>query len=155
MEEIRQWLLGVLSCTLFTGAVGLLCPEGNARRLVRFTGGLLLLLAMLRPPPALAPPDAAWSADAYRAAVAAREEALARERENALADGIASALAAYIEDKAESLGADVTAEVSLRTEGGVPVPERVTLRGAYNGALAALIASELGVTEEKQEWIGS
>ena len=38
---------------------------------------------------------------------------------------------------------------------GVPVPERVTLRGAYSDALSDVIASELGIAKEKQTWIDS
>ena len=75
------------------------------------------------------------------------------ERENAIADGIAAELEAYIEDKAESLGANVQVQVEMESRGGVPTPQRVTLRGAYSAALADVIEAELGVTKERQIWI--
>jgi len=51
------------------------------------------------------------------------------------------------------MGAPVRAEVTMETRGGTPVPERVTLYGAYDGALSAWIAGELGVAKERQQWI--
>lgn len=151
MEFFRQWLLGVVACAMLAGAAAQLCPEGAVRRIVRFTGGLLLLLAMLRPLAETELPDVGWSADGYREAVARLELELAGK--NALADGIAAQLEAYIEDKAEGLGASVRARVEMETDGVAPLPKRVVLRGTRSEALADWIASELGVAKEDQVWI--
>ena len=128
-----------------------LCPEGALRKIARFTGGLLLLLAMLCPVAGYEPGAAAWSAGGYREAVARLERELTAERENALRDGIAEEWAAYIEDKAGSLGVKVRAEAELGAGDGVP--ERVTLRGAYSEELSRFLAAELGIAKEKQIWI--
>lgn len=132
-------------------AAAQLCPAGALRKITRFTGGLLLLLAMLRPIARYEPDAAAWSAGGYREAVARLEQELAAERENALRHGIAEEWDAYIEDKAGSLGAAVRAETELCAGDGVP--ERVTLRGAYSEELSHFLASELGIAKEKQIWI--
>ena len=148
---MRQWLLGVVTCAVLVSVAMQLCPEGALRKIVRFTGGLLLLLAMLRPITRYEPDAAAWSAGGYREAVAQLEQELTAERENALRHGIAAEWEAYIEDKAESLGAAVRAEAELGAGDGVP--ERVTLRGAYSEELSRFLASELGIAKEKQIWI--
>ena len=153
MIFLRQWLLGVIACAMAVSLLGQLCPEGSVRKLARFTGGLLLLCAMLRPLTEVELSGAAWNAGGYREAVARLELELGAERENVLADGIAAELEAYIEDKAGSLGANVHAQVTMGARGAAPAPERVTLRGAYCEALADFIASELGVTKERQIWI--
>ena len=153
MELFRQWLLGVIACAMLVGAAQQLCPEGTLRRIARFTGGLLLLLAMLRPTAALTPDALGWDEPDYREAVARLEIELEGEREKTLASGIAAEVEAYIEDKADSLGADVSAEAKVEMRAGAPVIERVTLRGAYSAALAERIASELGIAKEKQVWI--
>ena len=153
MEFLRQWLLGVIACAMMVSVVQQLCPEGSVRKLARFTGGLLLLCAMLRPLTTVELPGVDWDAGGYREAVARLELELGAAQENAMADGIAAELEAYIEDKAESLGADVQAEVTMDTRGGAPLPERVTLRGPYSAALAEAIEAELGVTKERQTWI--
>ncbi len=153
MEALRQWLLGVVACALLVSIAEQLCPEGRERGMVRFTGGLLLLLAMLRPLSGFAPPEAMQGAAEYREALAALEPELETARENALTAGIASALNAYIEDKAGSLGADVRAEAAVEAADGVPLVRGVTLHGAYCGTLSAWLTSELGIAKEKQIWI--
>ena len=152
MEFLRQWLLGVIACAMLVSVVQQLCPEGSVRKLARFTGGLLLLCAMLRPLTTVELPGVDWDAGGYREAVARLELELGAAQKNAMADGIAAELEAYIEDKAESLGANVQAQVTMGTGSGAPLPERVTLRGAYSAALAEAIEAELGVTKERQTW---
>lgn len=155
MDALRKWLLGVIACAMLLSLAEQLCPEGSVKKIARFTGGLLLLLAMLHPLSTVELPEEVWSAGGYREAVARLELELEAERENTFADGIAAELDAYIEDKAESLGADVRAAVTLTERGVVPTPESVTLRGTYSEALSSWITSELGIAKEKQEWIGN
>lgn len=149
MEGIRQWLLGVVACAMLVSLLRQLCPDGAVRQVARFTGGLLLLCALLRPLAAWEPPDA-WDAENYRAAVERSRGEMSREAQGAFASGIERELEAYIEDKAESLGARVRAEVRADARG---VPQGVTLYGAYSAALSELIERELGVAKEKQAWI--
>ena len=153
MEFARQWLLGVIACAMAVSLLEQVCPDGSVRRTLRFAGGLLLLLAMLRPLETVDPGGTAWDAGGYREAVARLELELSDTRENALADGIASELAAYIEDKAGSLGVNVRAEVQMKSEDGTYTPDAVTLRGAYSEALSEHIADVLGIPKEKQTWI--
>ena len=151
MEFFRQWLMGVVACALLVSMAAQLCPQGNLRALTRFTGGMLILCAMLRPLTALELPEIPWSAENYRAAVAQLELELTEE--NAFLDGIAAELASYIEDKADSLDANVQATVTVALRGGVYVPSSVTLRGRYNEALADFVEEKLGVAKEEQRWI--
>ena len=155
MEFFRQWLLGVVACAIFVSMVIQLCPEGSGRKLARFTGALLLLCAMLRPLTEWDLPESAWDAGSYRAAVAQLELELRGAEENALADGIAAGLASYIEDKADSMDANVRATVTVEPRDGACIPTGVTLRGAYNGEIAAFVERELGITKERQVWIDS
>lgn len=150
MEGIRQWLLGVVACAMLVSLLRQLCPDGAVRQVARFAGGLLLLCALLRPLAAWEPPDGFWDAEDYRAAVERSRDEMSREAQSAFASGIARELEAYIEDKAEGLGARVRAEVRADARG---VPRGVTLHGAYNAALSELIERELGVAKEKQAWI--
>lgn len=149
MTAIRQWLLGTVACAMLVSMAAQICPEGTIRKLIRFTGALLLLLTLLRPLEGISPPELAWDAERYREAVAQTERTLALERENTLRRGIAAQWEAYIEDKAEGMGAQVRAEAELGENGA---PERVTLHGAYSEAVAAFLSSELGIAKEKQIW---
>ena len=155
MEFFRQWLLGVVACSLAVTISTRLAGEGKTGGLVRFTGGLLLLCAMLRPLAQLELPEAGWNMGGYRAAVAQLEQELRGERENTLSDSISERLASYIEDKAGSLGMEVRATVAMELRNNVPVPVGVTLRGEYSAELADYVERELGIAQEKQTWIVS
>lgn len=121
--------------------------------MARFTGGLLLLLAILHPPAGFEQSEFDWEFRDYREALAQSEAELNAVRENALAEGIAAGWSAYIEDKAGRLGAEVSVSVTLEPEGAVP--EYVTLRGAYHEKLSDALSEELGIAKEKQIWIDS
>lgn len=156
MEWVRQWLLGVISCSMLVSMTEQLCPAGSVRKAVRFAGALLLLLAMWQPLTEAELPEEMWSLGNYREALARIQPELSQTGREALAAGIAAELEAYIEDKAENLGVKVRSEMTMREQGEAVVPESVTLRGAYSEALSEWIASELGITKERQRWmIGS
>lgn len=155
MTFFGQWLGGFLACAAIVSLLERLCPDGAPRLIVRFTGGLLLLCALLRAPEGFVQPDAARRAEDWREAAARLETELRSDAQSAFADGIARKLEAYIEDKAGTMGVRVRASVTMGERDGVPVPERVTLRGAYSAALSDVIASELGIAKEKQTWIDS
>ena len=155
MEFFRQWLLGVVACSLAVTVSARLAGEGKAGGLVRFTGGLLLLCAMLRPLAQLEPPETGWDIGGYRAAVAQLELELRGEREKTLSDSISERLASYIEDKAGSLGMEVRATVTMGLRDSVPVPAGVTLWGTYSAELADYVERELGIAKENQTWIAS
>ena len=60
--------------------------------------------------------------------------------------------AAYISDKGAALGVTCHAEVETELRSGVPYPCAVTLDVERDEALAACIAADLGISEEKQTW---
>ena len=53
----------------------------------------------------------------------------------------------------EPHSATVRAEVQTALQGGVPLPDAVTLYGTKSAALSAYIVQELGIAEENQLWI--
>lgn len=154
MTFLRTWLLGVVACAVLVSIAGQLAPDGAVRRAARFTGGMLLMLALLRPLLRLELSAPELDLNAFHDAAAQLEQELAARQSSALSARIAEETGAYIEDKADELGLSVRAEVSTREE-GVPVPAAVTLYGREDAALSALIARELGIAEEDQLWIGT
>ena len=152
MVFLRQWLLGVVGCAFLVGLTDQLTPKGPMRPLVRFCGGLVLLLCLLRPLGTVELHGLDLSADGLSARRAALEEQYAAENDRALAAVIAERTEAYIEDKAHALGLELTAAVEVAERGGALVPCRVTLYGAESGTLAALLERELGIARTEQEW---
>ncbi len=155
MDFFRQWLRGVVACALFVGILRQLCPQGAARQIARFAGALALLCAMLQPLQGEITFEYALDTGAYREALSAAQEELALQRRDTLADGIAAGLAAYIEDKAAQRGMTLCAEVTMRQEGTIPLPDEVILSSAYDAAFSDWIAEELGIAKERQTWNGN
>ena len=60
-------------------------------------------------------------------------------------------------DKAREAGLELQVRVETQDQEGYPVPWRVTLEGRVSAQaqadLAAVIAQDLGIPEERQEWL--
>lgn len=152
---IRGWLLSIAAVTLFLTLVQLLTPEGTLRKIAGFTGGLLLLTALLRP---LGQIDFGWlglELSDYSEMIEEQTAELTRQEKETLAGRIAEQTAAYISDKADALGlGNVTAQVKTApgADGETPIPDSAELTGPYSQALADWIAGELGIPAERQVW---
>ena len=151
MAFLRQWLLGVVSCAFLVSLLDQLTPEGSVRKLARFSGGLVLILCMLRPLGTAEPRELALDLDGLSADRAALEEQYRDVSGQSLAAVIAERTGAYIEDKAHALGAEVTAEVTVREEDGAFIPDRAVLFGEENAELSVLLTQELGIAPEMKD----
>lgn len=153
MTFLRSWLLSVTACAVLISIVQQLTDGGTMKKIVRFVGGMVLMLAMLRPLLSLTFDLPELDGGHYCEAVEALKQTLNAEQDSALGDSIAAQTQAYIEDKASSLGLSVRAEVQTALRDGVPFPDSVTLYGENSAALGAYIVQELGIAEENQLWI--
>ena len=153
MTFLRSWLLSIVACAVLVSLAEHLTDGGTMKKIVRFVGGMLLMLALLRPLLRIDLTDLAVNAGAYREAVAQLEEELGAQRQRELSARIAAQTGAYIEDKAASLGASIRAVVTTEERGGVPLPASVTLYGEENAEIGAYIERELGIAKEDQLWI--
>lgn len=153
IAAVREWLTSIVVVTMLLSVAQTLVPEGTIRRIASFTGGLILMTALLRP---------LLGADLERlrldfgdceAAIEERQEELEAAEKEELARLIAERTAAYIWDKANTLGLTVTVRVETEPgEGGVPVPSSVHLEGPRSEELASYMERELGIPRERQVW---
>ncbi len=150
---IKTWLLGIV-LTAFAGELARqLAPGGKEQAFVRFTAGLLLVLAVLRPLASLpqrrlelerAVPWEDWEAG---------EEDYQKDWQEALSSVIEEKTEAYIWDKANQLGLDCQITVTAAVgENGIPLPGTATILGNYSAALAGCM-EEVGIPAEKQIWL--
>ena len=153
MEAVRVWLTSVVLVSVLLSAAQSLIPPGTVRKAAGFTGGLILLLVLLRPVLGADLEHLELDFDHYQAAVEERQEELADTQTEAMASIIAEQTEAYILDKAGELGLEVTVRVETRTEGnGIPVPWSAELTGSWSQALASALETELGIPAERQVW---
>lgn len=155
MEALRQYVITVVAAAMLCGIVTGLFPSGTGKQVVKLICGLFLAYTVLSPISRgdfseLTDFPARYETDASEAAAAG--EKLARD---SVAEIIKSETEAYILDKAESLRAEVTVEVSVNVEN---VPDSVTISGAVSPyarrQLQTIIESELGIAKENQQWTG-
>lgn len=152
IETVRTWLTAVAAVTLLLSVVQQLVPPGSLREAASFAGGLILLTVLLQPLAALRGADLDLSFQDCRQAVEQQQTELEDRRQAELAALIESATAAYISDKADSMGLALEARVTAEAADGVPVPVRVTLTGEKSGELSRWLETELGIPAERQVW---
>lgn len=157
MEWIRNWVLGVTCAAMVAAAAQTLIPKGAVGRISRFTGGLLLLLAVVGPvftldESALSQALARWR----ESGTVSEVPAAAQVNGGAMEALIAQEAGAYIAGKAASLGAACTVEVEVRTEGEYPVPWSVEVTGELTEAqkedLSWQIEADFAIPEERQTY---
>ncbi len=152
MDAVRMWLLGVTLTSFFLSLAETLVSQDGVRRVLRLSGGVLLILVMVRPLLGLMGETPAFSFSRYAEEAAALEENFARSREETLSALIAGEVAAYISDKAEELGVPCGVTVEVAVEDGVPLPRTAVMTIPYHAGLSQWMERELKIGEEDQVW---
>jgi len=154
LNQIRIWLLGMIGAAMFCAVAEALTPAGSVQRVQKMLCGIVLAAAMVTPFFSLDYDAYARQLAKIRQTAASADNDTKLRAENLSRTIIEEELEAYILDKAQTFGADISsAAVSARwsTE-GVWYPVAVTLDGSYNEDLAELIESELGISADRQQW---
>ena len=150
---VRGWLTSIAAVTLLLSVVQTLVPEGTMRKISGFTGGLVLLAALLQPVLGTDLSRLHLDFSDYETEIQRRAQELEVKGKESVTEIIEERTAAYISDKADALGVELTASVDTEPrEDGTPVPIFVELEGSYSQELAAWITQELGIPIEWQVW---
>lgn len=150
---VREWLTSIVVVTLLLSVAQTLMPQGTIRKIASFTGGLILLAALVRPVLDADLGRLELDLGEYEASISRRRAELDAAEKEAMAELIEERTAAYISDKANTLGLSVEVRVEAETgEDGVPAPFSVRLKGPRSEELAAYIEGELGIPRERQVW---
>lgn len=151
---LKTWIMGLIGAALFCALATELTPKGGAKSVLKALCGIVMACALLLP--LLRQDYSAYALNLAKYRESARSVTQsAQENANDLNRRvIEEKLEAYIMDKAQTLGANVTnAEVSLRwSTDGVWYPVAVTVTGEYSDALADRIEGELGIGKREQVW---
>lgn len=153
MEAVRSWLVSVVTVSMLLSLARLLTPKGSVQKIASFTGGLILLLALLRPLMEVEFSKLIADIEVHRTDIAQRRDQLAEDAEKQLERSIAERTSAYISDKAEALGAEVSVRVKTSPSSeGIPLPAEAEITGTYSPELAEYIERDLGIPAERQVW---
>lgn len=131
-ELLGRWLMGVTCAAMLLALAESLSPAGGPRRAARLAGGMLLLLAVVRPLLRLDGAELTRAVSDYRLQAEWSAQALEGENRERMRDIIEARSAAYIQDKAASMGIVCAVEVTADEAAEYPVPKLVTVTGALS-----------------------
>ena len=112
----------------------------------------LVLLAVVQPLLRVRWEELTWRYETYQREMDRQTEAYQAAYANSLSGDIADRTAAYISEKAASLGIDCRVQVEVRTEDGLPLPYGASLDVERDQVLSDYMAQELGIPASRQSW---
>lgn len=152
---MREWILGIFAASLLTSIAVIITPKN--KRAVTLAGGLIMILAAVKPLAQLSYQDMAQQISKYSLKADELRTGIDVGSAEIMALIIQEQTEAYILDKAVELGLD--AEISVETKrasDGWPYPESVSVSGRFSEnqkqQLSKYISSELGIPADRQEW---
>ena len=153
MDSVRNWILGVVAVGLLVSLCQSLSPEGKTQKVSRFCGGLLLFLAVVTP---IVQWDITGTLQAFQdycESLTVSQEEVAQAGSTVLETQVCQRTQQYLQEQAQQLGAEVTGQVTCKTQEGIPVPEAVTVTGTLTDAqrqqLIQCIQAGFGLTGEQ------
>ena len=159
MEKLKSYVLCIAAAAIL---IGILTEISNSKSgpgmLLRISAGLFLTLQLLSPLTELHPEY--WTeyfGDLMSTGESISSESAAMASEQ-MEEIIKHRTRTYILDKAEPFQAGLSVEVEL-DNGQSPVPVSVTVTGEISpygrNVLQRMIATDLNIPKERQQWIGN
>lgn len=152
IDGIKNWLWGLVAASLCLAVLHTLLPKGAVRSIGRISGGLVLLLVIVQPLTGLRTDDLRLRYADYQQQIDRQIRLYRDDYEEQLRQRIEEETSAYISEKAAQMGIDCQVQVKTAAHDGVSIPNEVTLDIPKDEVLAAWIAAELGIGQERQYW---
>ena len=155
MDSLREYVLGIVAAALLCGILIRLPQNSGSKDIIRMLCGVFMTIALTLP--IVGRKGIRWEfilpeIEQQAQDISAEGTAAA---ENTRREFIKQRVQAYILSRAEELETEIQAEVTL---GENCIPVSVTIAGSISpqnrSRLSQVIASELGIPKEQQEWIG-
>lgn len=152
IEGIKEWLLGLIAAAMCLSVLYALLPKGAIQAIAKVTGGMVLLLVLLRPLLGAKLDGIELRYDDYQQQIDSQISTYREAHLQQMETLIQQETGAYISEKAGQMGISCEIQVETQLVDGVPVPTAVWLETQKDAALAAWIAGELGIDEAQQHW---
>ncbi|MDR0889360.1 MAG: stage III sporulation protein AF [Oscillospiraceae bacterium] len=155
MEAVREYLIALVAVSMIAVLANALVHGEKMQKIVRFVGGLLILLVAMSPILKINLTDLARRMEDFGQAQGFDNSEVSQNSQEMLAALIKQNTETYIVQKAASIGATVRAEVTLSNE-EYPTPVAVVIIGTLSAQQLAdmeqYLSSALGIPKENQEW---
>ena len=154
--ELKDYVISLISAAVIAGILlNLIKTNSTYGVLIKLLVGLFIALTVISPWKTFRFSDILYYFDDWEAASAVHSNYGADAYNEALRTSIIDRTQAYILEKASSVGAELTATVTVSGD-QPPVPVAVELEGnisPYNKRwLTETIVNDLGIPEEAQRW---
>lgn len=157
MTDFRGYLIALTASAILGALVRRLAPSGGAGRAARLGAGLLVLVTAFGPIASLDTVSATQDLVRRGYGDPLSSVEFSKNVNELMTALITEQTEAYILDKAQELDLSLTAEVTAKITDMYPVPFSVKLIGSptekQKQALTEIIAAELKIPEERQEWL--
>lgn len=155
IQALREWLFGLVAAAMLLSMLQALLPKRMFRSIGRVTGGLVLILVLLRPVLTLQWKDLSGRYQDYEQQIDRQIEAYTKGNQQQMKDIIEQQLSAYVWEIAAQMGLDCEVAVETELRDGVPYPVSVRIYTDYDESLSERIFRELEIAPEQQYWEGS
>ena len=156
MDAFRVWLVGLMAVALILTVLSAILPEGSVKKIAGVTGGLVLLLTILRGIGRLDPGQLQLSYDDCSRQINERIEAYREKGARDMNLLIQDRCCAYISEQAQTFGLECSPQVETEQwEDAVFVPVSVTMDIPYHAGLSQIVAENLGIDAQHQKWLTS
>lgn len=152
MSFLRTWLFGIVATAMTLSILYALVPKGTFLTVAKCTGGLIMLLVVIRPLLALDLEGLHVDYREWERTVQQQTDDYTAANQEEMTAIIQQETAAYISEKAAALGLACHPEVTCALRDGVPFPAEVTMDIPKNAALARIIAEDLAIGTDCQHW---
>ena len=154
MNWIRDGVMHFLALVFVLSLLYALAPRGRVRSLMRYIGGLALMLAVLQPLASCSGEEGVSSPASWSDEIDRRIAALQEDNGRVMAELISERLGSYIADKGSEYGLAGRPEVITEVRDGIPYPVGVVMDVPRRSDFSAWIEAELGIAAERQRWQG-
>lgn len=155
MDGIREYVTSIAAAALLCGTLIRLTRGSASGEIVKMVCGIFLTVVLIQPVTGKKPllwdtglPDVVKMANAVAMEGTEAADHMKKER-------ITKRMESYILSRAEAMGTDIQVCISLG-EDSIPVSVRISgnVSPMNRSRLTQIIASELGIPKERQEWNG-
>ena len=155
MDSLREYVLRMVAASMLSGVLIRLTQNSGSKEIIRMLCGVFMIIVLIQP--MIGKKNTLWESvlpeiDEQAEVIAAEGAASA---DNIRREFIKQRVQTYILSRAEAMETQIQASVTL---GEDCIPVSVTIAGRISplnrSKLTQIIASELGIPKEQQEWIG-
>lgn len=152
---MRQWMIGIFAAALLSAVALAITPKN--KKAVALAGGLIMILAAVKPLAELAYQDIAMQISRYQIKADELRTGIDVGNAEIMALIIQEQTEAYILDKAAELDLEIEVEVTtLQASDGWPYPAKTRISGQLSESdiqrLSRIISDELAIEPDRQEW---